>query len=73
MRDKSPEAVYRICIAEHLSQGWSAWFDGIMIADEPEGETSLTAKLDQPRLHAVLNRIRDLNLVLLSVERLEHK
>lgn len=72
-RNKSHEAEYRICIAGHLSQSWSTWLDGVSMTIEPEGITNISANLDQPGLHAVLNRIRDLNLVLLSVERLEHK
>lgn len=60
--------VYRIRIKGHLDRRWSAWFDGLVILAEQDGTTTLTGPItDQPALHGVLVRIRDLGLCLLSV------
>jgi hypothetical protein len=63
-------AVYRLRVGEQLDQRWAAWFDGLSLASD-EHSTTLTGQLpDQSALHAVLRKLRDLGLVLLSVERL---
>ena len=63
--------VYEIRIEGHLADRWSAWFDGLMICNEPNGETSLTGLLtDQAALYGVLSKLHNLNLVLISVLRL---
>ena len=61
---------YRIRLKGCLDEKWSDWFEEMAI--EAKGaETILTGPLaDQAALHGLLNRIRDLNLTLLSVERL---
>jgi hypothetical protein len=62
---------YRIRLKEHLDSKWSEWFEQMAISTEG-GETILTGPVaDQAALHGLLIRIRDLNLTLLSVERLE--
>jgi hypothetical protein len=55
-----------------LTERWSAWFEGLAIRNDPDGETSLTGQLaDQAALFGVLSRIYDLNLVLVSVRRFQ--
>lgn len=71
-------AKYQIKIQGHLTQGWSDWFDGMVVSVERNGEgastTSLTGTVaDQPALHGLLARIRDLGLPLLMVEHLEER
>ena len=62
---------YRIKIKGHLDPKWSDWFEQMVISIEG-GETILTGSVaDQAALHGLLIRIRDLNLTLLSVERIE--
>ena len=62
---------YRIKLKGCLDPKWSDWFDQMVISTEG-GETILTGPVaDQAALHGLLIRIRDLNLTLLSVERLE--
>lgn len=65
-----PEArSYRIRISGHLDHGWSDWFDGLMIAHEADGTTTLTGLVaDQAMLYGLLARARDLGLTLLAVQ-----
>jgi hypothetical protein len=59
---------YQITVQGHLDDRWSAWFDGMTITNETNGETILRGPLaDQAALHGVLIRIRDLGLPLLAV------
>ena len=62
---------YRIKLKGCLDDTWSEWFEKMAISSEDE-ETILTGQVtDQAALHGLLIRIRDLNLTLLSVERIE--
>ena len=61
---------YEIRVGGHLSQRFSDWFNGMSITNLENGETVLRgAVVDQAALHGLLNRIRDLNLKLISVKR----
>lgn len=60
---------YQIRIYCHLTPDWAEWFDGLNIVQLPSGETLLVGPLDQAGLHGVLQRIRDLNLTLVAVNR----
>ena len=63
-------ANYRIRLRGKLDDNWSSWFEKMDISTEG-GETILSGQVaDQAALHGLLIRIRDLNLTLLSVERL---
>ena len=59
---------YEIKIRGHLDQRWSEWFAGLKLTHLEGDETLLSGPLpDQPALHGLLERIRDLNLTLISV------
>ncbi len=61
---------YKICIEGHLSDGWSDWFEGLVIISTAEGYTVLSGSLpDQAALIGILTKIHALNLTLLSFER----
>lgn len=63
---------YKICIRESISAGWLDWFGEFTLTQLPSGETLLTGPIaDQSALHGLLARIRDLNLTLISVNRIE--
>ncbi len=60
---------YAVRVSGHLDQRWSAWFGGINMEHEGKGTTLLGGALpDQAALHGLLAKVRDLGLVLISVE-----
>lgn len=62
--------VYEFRVAQDVSDRWAAWFDGLDLAHDEQGNTLLSGIImDQAALHGVLTKIRDLNLTLLSVMR----
>ena len=72
--DDQPLPHYTICIRGHLAERWGDWFDGLTLMLEPDGTTRLTGPLaDQAALHGVFGKIRDLGLVILSVQLIETK
>ena len=63
--------IYEIKIQGHLDVKWSEWLYGLTIIHEGHGATTLIGPLpDQTVLHSVLDRIRDMNLPLLSVNQI---
>jgi len=62
--------VYEIRVEGHLTERWSAWFEGLAIHHDRRGETRLRGSfVDQAALFGALNKIQALNLTLISVER----
>jgi len=63
--------VYQIKIEGHLRAQWTAWFEGLSIALEPDGMTLLTGPVvDQAALYGLLKKIRDLGMPLVAVNRI---
>jgi hypothetical protein len=59
---------YEIKIKGHLDPCWSNWFGSLTLTYVENDETLLSGLLpDQAALHGMLERIRDLNLKLISV------
>ena len=62
--------IYEIRIEGQLTDRWSDWFEGLVIHNDPIGETKLSGPLaDQAALFGVLNKIQALNLTLISMNR----
>jgi hypothetical protein len=60
--------VYQIRIKGHLGPQWADWFGGLTITLQESGETLLSGPVvDQAALHALLRKVRDLGMPLLSV------
>lgn len=57
----------RIIIEGHLDIKWKDWFEGMEISYEGDNTILSGIIKDESFLHGILNRIRDLNLKLLSV------
>jgi hypothetical protein len=63
---------YAIRVQGHLDDKWSEWLDGMTITHEEGGESRLDGVIvDQPALHGLLNKLRDLCLPVLMVQRLD--
>ena len=53
--------IYEIRLQGHLDQRWSAWFAGLAITYDSDGNTVLRGPLvDEAALHGVLAKVRDL-------------
>jgi hypothetical protein len=71
-RDKP--IVYQIRLKGHLAPQWSAWFAGLKITLEDNGDTLLIGSvLDQAALHGLLKKVRDIGIPLISVLRIENE
>jgi len=64
-------AWYEIRVAGVLDDRWAAWFNGVQVSGQGD-ETVIRGLLaDQPALHGLLAKVRDLGLCLISVRRLD--
>jgi hypothetical protein len=69
---KDKPALYEIRLKGHLNKRWSSWFEGLTITLDEEGDTLLTGLVaDQAALHGLLKKVRDLGMLLVSVNPLE--
>jgi len=63
---------YIIRVKNHLDILWEHWFEGMKIQHTDDGLTILSGDVvDQSALHGLLEKIRSLNLTLLSVQKVE--
>ncbi|MGE3985656.1 MAG: hypothetical protein AB7G38_15920 [Dehalococcoidia bacterium] len=70
--DNDQAGQYEIRLEGHLDSRWSTWFDGLTIDRQSNGSTVIRGHVaDQAALHGLLQRIRDLGVELVSVNRLK--
>ena len=65
------QATYQIQVQGRLGEGWSDWFNGMTVTFEGHITTLTGVVVDQATLRGILDRIWDLNLILISVSRIE--
>ena len=74
-KPESGQVAYQIQVQGRLDDHWSEYFSGMAITLDQEDAacpiTTLTGVVDQSALHGILSKIRDLNLPLISVTRIE--
>ncbi len=69
-RDQDLPVAYKIIVSPCLSRKWENWFEGFEMSDDTQGRTHLQGMVvDQAALYGILNKIRDLNLLLILVQR----
>lgn len=72
-RDRQPPTThlttnYQIRVQGHLGPQWQAWFEGLTITAQPNGDTVINGPMaDQAALYGVLKKVRNLGLPLISV------
>jgi hypothetical protein len=70
--DPDQPMVYQIRLKGHLGADWTDWFGGLTITLDENGETLITGPVgDQSALHGLLKKVRDLDLTLISINRVE--
>ncbi len=64
--------IYAIRIQNHLDQSLMEWFEGMSITYLENGQTVLCGPVvDQSALHGLLVKIRQFNLILISVKEID--
>ena len=71
-RPAEPPARYEILVGAVLDDRWSAWFEGLRVTGAGPDQSLIAGVVpDQAALHGLLNKVRDLNLPLISVRRVQ--
>ena len=61
---------YEICLEGNLDERWwMSWFEGLDVTSSADNQTIIRGEFDQSALHGLFNRIRDLGITLISVQR----
>jgi hypothetical protein len=69
MNSTDQSTQYQICLEGKLDERWLRWFEGLDVQASPDDQTIICGKFDQSALHGLFNRIRDLGVILISVQR----
>ena len=64
---------YQICLEGKLDERWLRWFEGLEVKVSPNDQTIIRGEFDQSALHGLFNRIFDLDITLISVQRYSDK
>jgi hypothetical protein len=60
---------YQICLEGKLEERWLRWFEGLEVQAGTDDLTVIRGEFDQSALHGLFNRIRDLGVTVISVQR----
>ena len=69
MKSTNRSAHYQIRIEGKLDERWLRWFEGLEVTSSADDQTIIRGEFDQSALHGLFNRIRDLGVTLISVQR----
>ena len=69
MKSTQRSTHYQICLEGILDERWLRWFEGLEIVASADDQTIIRGEFDQSALHGLFNRIRDLGVTLISVQR----
>ena len=69
MKSTDRSTQYQICLEGILNERWLRWFEGLEITTNVDNQTIIRGEFDQSALHGLLNRIRDMGVTLISVQR----
>jgi hypothetical protein len=65
---------YEIIVKSQIDKKRARYFEGMELIYLPEGATLLAGNvIDQAQLHYILNKVRDMGLILISVEKKDSK
>ena len=64
---------YEIKVMGKLAERWSEWFDDFEIRSEQDTTILTGLVTDQAALHGLLNKVRDIGLPLLSIQRVRNE
>lgn len=69
------DSVYQITIRGNLDPKWSKWFNGMAVSSQDGSPvTTLTGRItDQAKLRGILNKLWDLNMIVISVTQLQDR
>ena len=59
---------YEIRVKGHLSERWTAWFDGLSLSLDDDGTTVIAGPVaDQAALHGLLQKLRDVGIPIIAL------
>ncbi len=62
---------YQILIEGELDKRWLVKLEGLEVFHPKVGQTQIVGEFDQAALHGVMNRLRDLGVELISIQRID--
>ena len=69
MKSTDQSTHYKICLEGILDERWLRWFEGLEVTSSADNQTFICGEFDQSALHGLFNRIRDLGVTIISVQR----
>jgi hypothetical protein len=73
-KDRQEPGLYEIRVKGHLDARWVDRLEGMSFTHETDGTATLTGPVvDQAALHGLLRKVRDLGLLLISINQVDSK